>query len=68
MKAIARMQTGIPKVTEKISHPKPVMQLVANETQPSATKPTTESNQKPIMRIYLIQGIEAFLFVLLNFN
>ena len=62
MKAIARMLTGIPKVTEKISHPKPVMQLVANETQPSATKPTTASNQKPIMRIYLIQGIAAFLF------
>ena len=47
MKAIARMLTVIPKVTEKISHPKPVMQLVANETQPSVTKPTTASNKNP---------------------
>ena len=47
MKAIARMLTGIPKVTEKISHPKPVMQLVANETQLSATKSTTACNKKP---------------------
>ena len=45
-----------------------MMQLAANETQPTATKPTTASNRKQMMRIHLIQSIEAFVFVLLNFN
>ena len=44
------------------------MQLAANETKPTATKPTTASNQKQMMRIHLIQSIEAFIFVLLNLN
>ena len=45
-----------------------MMQLAANETQPTATKPTTASNRKQMMRIHLIQSIEAFVLVLLNFN
>ena len=47
MNAKARVLTGIPKVIEKLAIQSQVIQLVANETQPSVTKPTTASNKNP---------------------
>ena len=47
MKSKARVLTGIPKVIEKLAIQSQVIQLVANETQPSVTKPTTASNKNP---------------------
>ena len=47
MKSKARVLIGIRKVIEKLAIQSLVIQLVANETQPSVTKPTTASNKNP---------------------
>ena len=49
MKAKARMLTGIPTAKQKIAIRSQVMQLISNETEPSATNPTTASNKKPLL-------------------